>query len=158
MLVALEWIAAFYMRGREGCSPSHHKVLMQGLDIRKSASGRSIFENAWVVTDVTICYKTCMRDDCKTDVVGTSPDSGAGSRKQLPLAKPHENKRSNQWRLHSMLWCWSHKLWMSMWAKDKCMLTVKTKEKGWWSSQEAQKLGKELAGVAGHKSNTSISV
>lgn len=37
MLVELEPIAAFYTRGREGCSPSHHKVLMQGLNMRKSA-------------------------------------------------------------------------------------------------------------------------
>lgn len=33
VFVALELIAALYTRGKEGCSFSHHKVLLQGLDI-----------------------------------------------------------------------------------------------------------------------------
>lgn len=58
MLVLLEQIVAFYMREREGCSPSHHKVLMQGLDIRKSTSGRSIFKRTQVLTVLPVSYKT----------------------------------------------------------------------------------------------------
>lgn len=156
MLVELEPIAAFYTRGREDCSPSHHKVL-QGLNIRKLVSGRSIFESAWVVTVLTLCYKTCMGDVTAKQRCGGHFSWLNRSRHQLPLAKPHENNRGNQGRLHSMLWCWSlpsHKLWMSIWAKDKCMLTAKTKEKGWWVFSGGTEAGQRACWCGNHKTNT----
>lgn len=140
------------MRGREGCSPSHHKVLVQGLDIRKSASGRSIFESAQVLTVLTVYYKTAW-ETWPQNRCGGHFSWLNGSRHQLPLAKPPENKRSSSESSCGAEVCrvtsfgWVHELKTNVCWQQK----PKTKDDG--SFQEAQKLGKELAGVAGHKTN-----
>lgn len=123
-------------RAVQGCSPSRYRVLMQTEDIRKSnSSWRSVFKSAQVLTVLPILKQDYMKDMTANQRCGLHFSWLNGSSHQLPLAKPHENKRSNLGRLHSMLWCWSlpsHKPGMSRWAKDKCVLTAKNEEKTSW--------------------------
>lgn len=144
------------MRAREGCSPSHHKVLMQGLDIRKSTSGRSIFKKTQVLTVLTVSYKTAWETWLQNrDVVGTSSDStGADtSCHQQNLMKTRGATSEGCTACCGAEVCrvtsfgWAYEL------KTNVCWQQKPKRKDHGSSRETQKLGKELAGVAGHKTN-----
>lgn len=154
VFVALELIAALYTRGKEACSFSHHKVLLQGLDIWKSASGRSAFEMHESCQFWPSTTRLHERHDCKTKMFWLLLAQWEQTPAVINKTSWKQEEQPVKTAQHIVvLKSAGHKLWMSIWAIEKCMLKAKTKEKGWWVFSGGTETGQELAGVAGHETN-----